>query len=208
MIFELLQSAAIPDKPNISADISLRDFVLAINIWNENTNTSPSGCDLGQYNLLGAVYQDKHNKPALKEISAIILQLFVSLLNLVSTKGFALDRWKTVVNIMIYKKPGVYLIDQLRVIHLFEADYNFLIGLIYSADERFTRELSMRCSTQTNGLNRADVVILNKLTLGMAHMLKINLGGFENDAATCYVRILLNLMGTAFASMGIPEGPL
>jgi hypothetical protein len=32
---------------------------------------------------------------------------------------------------MIYKKPGVYLIDRLRVIHLFEADYNFVIGLIF-----------------------------------------------------------------------------
>ena len=35
---------------------------------------------------------------------------------------------------MIYKQPGVYLMKKLRVIHLFEADYNFInfiIGTVF-----------------------------------------------------------------------------
>jgi hypothetical protein len=32
---------------------------------------------------------------------------------------------------MMYKKPGVYLIHKRRVIHLFEADYNFNISTIF-----------------------------------------------------------------------------
>jgi hypothetical protein len=39
-------------------------------------------------------------------------------------------------------------------------------------------------------------------------MLKIELGGFENDAAACYDWLITNMMGAAFASMGVPEGPL
>jgi hypothetical protein len=32
---------------------------------------------------------------------------------------------------MIYKKAGVLELDELRVIHLFEADFNLLVGLIF-----------------------------------------------------------------------------
>jgi hypothetical protein len=33
---------------------------------------------------------------------------------------------------MIYKKAGVIELHKLRVIHLFEADFNLLIGVYYS----------------------------------------------------------------------------
>ena len=45
--------------------------------------------------------------------------------------GFAYDRWKEVVNCMINKKTDSFLLNQLRVIHLFEADYNLIIGLMF-----------------------------------------------------------------------------
>ena len=210
-LLDLIQSAEIPANANISAEISFDDFVSAISVWSENTSTSPSGRHLGHYKALVSVYKDTHAKLELKIKATEILQLFVDLLNLASTKGFALDRWKTVINVMIYKKPGVYLIDKLRVIHLFEADYNFVIGLIfgrralYSGVHNHTLHPSQWAQP---GRQCADVVVLRELTLSMAHMLKIALGGFENDAAACYDRLLMNLMGAAFESMGVPEGPL
>jgi hypothetical protein len=39
-----------------------------------------------------------------------------------------------VINVMIYKKPGVIELDKLRVIHLFKADFNLLIGICFSTD--------------------------------------------------------------------------
>jgi hypothetical protein len=210
-IIDLLQSSTIPAKANSSADISLDDFVSAIQVWNENTSTPPSGRPLGHYKLLVNVFKDKLAKPVLKEKAEVIFRLIVSLLNLASTKGFALDCWKIVVNVMIYKKPGVYLIDRLRVIHLFEADYNFVIGLIFGRRALYSgienQTLHPRQWSQP-GRQCADVVVLRELTLGMAHMLKIKLGGFENDAAACYDRLITNMMGAAFTSMGVPEGPL
>jgi hypothetical protein len=133
------------------------------------------------------------------------------MLNLASTKGFSLDRWKTVANVIIYKKPGFYLIDQLCVIHLFEADYNFVIGLIfgrrvlYFGVEQHTLHPSQWAHP---GRQCAAVVVMRELTLSMAQMLRIELGGFENDAVACYDRILMNMMGAAFECMGVPEGPL
>jgi hypothetical protein len=211
LLLDLLQEATIPTEANISAKISMEDFVSAINVWNENTSTSPSGRHLGHYKLLVNVYQDKTSPPALQEKAAAILRLIVSLVNLASTKGFTLDRWKTVINVMIYKKPGVYLIDRLRVIHLFEADYNLVIGLIlgqralYSGVENHPLHPSQWAQP---GRQCSDVVVLQEMTLGMAQMLIIELGGFENDAASCYDRLLMNMMGAAFESMGVPEGPL
>jgi hypothetical protein len=112
---------------------------------------------------------------------------------------------------MIHKKPGVCLSDKLRVIHLFEVDYNFVIGLIfgrralYSGVENKTLHPSQWA---TPGRQCSGVVVLRELTLNMAHMLRIELGGFENDADACYDQLIMNMMGTAFKSMGVPEGPL
>jgi hypothetical protein len=157
MIIDLLQSSTIPPTAHISADISLNDFVFAIQVWNENTSTSLSGRHLGHYKLLVNVFKDKLATPVLKEKAEVILRPIVSLLNLASTKGFALDRWKIVINVMLYKKPGVYLINRLRVIHLFEADYNFVIGLIFGRRVLYSG-VENQTLHQASGLNRADNV--------------------------------------------------
>jgi hypothetical protein len=106
-------------------------------------------------------------------------------LDLASNKGFTLKRWTKVINVMIYKQPGVYLIDKLRVIHLFEADYNFIIGTvfgrraIYSGVENNTIHSSQWVQP---GRQCADVVVMRELTLAVSKMTKTPLGGIENDA--------------------------
>jgi hypothetical protein len=148
---------------------------------------------------------------SLRDKAEKILKIFTSILNFASTKGFTLDRWKTVINVMIYKKPGIYLINCLRVIHLFETDYNLAIGLIFGRRALYSgiaNETLHKSQWAQPGRQCADVVVMRELTLAMAMMLKISLGGFENDAAACYDRLLMNMMGTAFKRMGVPEGPL
>jgi hypothetical protein len=115
----------------ISSRISLLDFTSAIKAWKERTSTSPSGRHLGHYKLIVQTYEDKHAKPEIRKAAGEILHLIVNIMDLACDKGFILDRWTTVINVMIYKKPGVYLMSKLRVIHLFEADYNFIIGTVF-----------------------------------------------------------------------------
>jgi hypothetical protein len=43
--------------------------------------------------------------------------------------GYSFDRWKDVVNVMLMKDPGDPKIHRLRVIHLYEADYNLLLAV-------------------------------------------------------------------------------
>ena len=51
------------------------------------------------------------------------------MLNYAIKQRHAYDRWKTIVNVLILKDPGNFKIHRLRIIHLFECDYNFMLGL-------------------------------------------------------------------------------
>jgi hypothetical protein len=79
----------------------------------ERTSTSPSGRHLGHYKLLVKTYKDKTGSTDLQAAAGQILKLMVNMMDLASDKGFILDRWTKVINAMIYKKTGVYLIHKL-----------------------------------------------------------------------------------------------
>jgi hypothetical protein len=190
---------------NISSRISLQDFVSAITVWKEQTSTSPSGRHLGHYKLLVRTYENKNALPEIRAAAGDILNLMVGMLDLASDKGFILERWTKVINVMIYKQPGVYLLEKLRIIHLFEADYNFIIGTIfgrrvlYSGVDNGTLHSSQWAQP---GRQCSDVVTLRELTLGFAKMTKTPLAGFENDASACYDRIVMNLVSVLSTEWG------
>jgi hypothetical protein len=135
----------------------------------------------------------------------------VDIMDLASDRGFTLDRWTKVINVMIYKKIGVYLVHRLCVIHLFEADYNFIIDTIlgrramYSGVDNKTLHPSQWVQP---GRQYSDVVVLRELTLAVAKLTKTPFEGFENNASACYDRIVMNIVGAVFQHMGVPEGPL
>jgi hypothetical protein len=99
------------------------------------STTSPSGRHLGLYKSLvtahcdsGGEFDGASDKYSLstKRKATLILQAIHRLAITVAERGLYLTRWIYVINVMIYKKIGV-----LRVIHLFEADFNLLVGLIF-----------------------------------------------------------------------------
>jgi hypothetical protein len=53
------------------------------------------------------------------------------MLNLPLKYGFAPKWWCTLVTVMIEKDPGNPRIEHLRVIHLFEADYNLSLKMLW-----------------------------------------------------------------------------
>jgi hypothetical protein len=199
-------------KASISSRITLQDFIGAIKAWKERTSTSPSGRHLGHYKLLVKTYEDKTSSKDLKAAAGQILNLMVDMMDLASNKGFILDRWTKVINVfMIYKKPGVYLIHKLRVIHLFEADYNFIIGTIFGRRAMYSGvdNDTLHTSQWTQpGRQCLDVVVMRELTLAVAKMTRTHLAGFENDASACYDRIVMYLVSAIFDRMGVPPCPI
>ena len=60
-----------------------------------------------------------------------VAQLLVDMINFPITHGFAPDRWTHSVTPLIEKEEGKPYLTRLRVIHLFEADYNIFLKIIY-----------------------------------------------------------------------------
>jgi hypothetical protein len=64
-----------------------------------------------------------------KDLQKSIRQCHIHMINYCIKHRYSLTRWKTIVNMMIYKEPGNVKIHQLQVIHLYKADLSLLLGI-------------------------------------------------------------------------------
>jgi hypothetical protein len=123
----------VPDIPN---NITLEEFVSKFNNWKETTSTSPiTKRHLGHYkSLIRIIDGEKADTPPDPIIlrAKRILQAHYQLLRYATSHGVSLRRWRKVVTSMIEKEPGNPRIHRLRVIHLYEADYNLLLGIFWA----------------------------------------------------------------------------
>jgi hypothetical protein len=76
----------------------------------------------------------------------------VDLLNLAIKNQYTYERWQNVVSYLLAKEPGIPRCNKLRVIHLYEADLNALIGikwrqLIHHVTDPLTNAINGRCPT-------------------------------------------------------------
>ena len=68
-------------------------------------------------------------KRSLTDIQEKLRSAHLELLNFALEEGYAFTRWNTIVNTLIPKDTGSSKIHRLRVIHLYEADYNLILGV-------------------------------------------------------------------------------
>jgi hypothetical protein len=112
-------------------EISFKIFTSALKKWSEQTSTSPSGRHLGHHKCLFA--EDYFNYPEDDpDPSPKILRVYYHIACMALRWGLSLDRWQTSITSMIEKVPGCPKINKLRVIHLYEADYNLLLKIIWA----------------------------------------------------------------------------
>ena len=108
---------AVHSSSPISTDASKEDVSKGFKRWRLSMTTSPSGRHLGHYK---AIISDP-----------MLLGCLSKFLHIALNSGIALTRWQNAVNVMLEKDPGVPNVNCLSIIHLFEADYNFLIKLLW-----------------------------------------------------------------------------
>ena len=72
---------------------------------------------------------DSTEAQELDDVRQKILNGHLTLLNYAIQFGYSFDKWKCIVNTMLEKDKGIPKIHQLRVLHLYEADYNLLLGM-------------------------------------------------------------------------------
>ena len=166
--------------------------------WSEKTTTSPSGRHLGHYKCLLNEIKDKDEE---KEVTLnmdrrLLLEAHLDIINYCTRWGYSLRRWQNIINVMIQKVPGNNKINKLRVIHLFEADYNLLLSvkwrqLLAFADKHKVFNQGQRGSRP--GCEASDLPFLEDLKIEISHLTRRPFINLDVDAASCFDRIVLPL---------------
>ena len=116
----------------VSAPITIDAWVGKITAWPETTSTSPSGFHLTHSKALVSKHDLDPSSIKGAELETKRLQLIqwqVDLLNVAIANRYSYKRWQTIVNVMILKEADNFQIHRLRVIHLYEQDYNLILAL-------------------------------------------------------------------------------
>jgi hypothetical protein len=194
-----LEACKRPNKlSEISATISDDDFRQTVQKWKESTSTSPSGRHLGHYKA--AILDDD------------ITQLHVDMLNIPIQLGFAPERWTHSVTPMIEKDEGKPFLTRLRIIHLFEADYNLFLKLLFGRrmvgnGERFNALNDQQHGSRPRRMTM-DALFLARLEKDLIRQTKTNAAHMDNDATGCYDRIIVSLGMIACRRLGMPKSAI
>ena len=184
---------------DIPDELTTEQWVSKISSWPENTTTSPSGFHLTKSKALVAKHDLDLNTADGKALEIQRLQLIewqVELLNLAIKNNYSYKRWQVIVNVMILKDPNNVKIHRLRVLHLYEHDYNMILAikwrdLIQSANKKGTLNEGQFGSVP--GKNAITPTIIEELQYKISRASKRPLLHMDYDATACYDRIILSL---------------
>jgi hypothetical protein len=182
----------------ISATISDEDFKTTIQKWKESISTSPSGRHLGHYKA--AILDDD------------ITHLHVDMLNIPIEFGFSPERWTHSVTPLIEKDEGKPFLTRLRIIHLFEADYNLFLKILFGRRMVSNAERYNALNDQQHGSRprrmTMDALFLSRLEKDLIRQTKTNAAHMDNDATGCYDRIIVSLGMMACRRLGMPTSAI
>jgi hypothetical protein len=193
----------------ISHEITEEEFLGKLRVWDERTTTSPiTNVHLGH----GKAYYADHNliegskeEQEFQQQRQKILERHLSVMNYCIQFGYSLNRWQKIVNALLEKDPGSPKIHRLRVIHLYEWDYNLLLGvkwrqLLHKVVD--TGALNPACYGTTPGKSSLDPVFIKEMEYEIVRLTRQPLIHFDNDATSCYDRIPCFLANLASRKYG------
>jgi hypothetical protein len=135
-----------------------------------------------------------------------IRQLHLQLINYALERGYSYQRWQKVANTILFKEQSNIKIHRTRVIHLYEADYNLVLGLKWRA-ALYQAEVSKILHDGQFGSrprrNAVDPVMLEELQLEVSRAIRKMFLQLNYDATACYDRILPNLATVVSQQHGV-----
>lgn len=182
--------------------LSMEEFQRKIQTWRESTTTSPSGRHLGRYKALFVSTPEQFEEQSpedpmkFEEKQHLIAHLKLSIINYCLRNTYVLNRWKKVINVMILKEPGNYKIHRLRVLHLYEADYNAVCAIQWRKLLRYADTKQLINEGQYGGrpgCEAQSLTLPEELNYDISYMSRRSLFNFDNGATSCYDRIAVPL---------------
>jgi hypothetical protein len=186
----------------IDDDINYEEFEKGFKCWPEETSTSPSGRHLGHYKALlvpDGLPKEKSNEITTNEptTSTKIMLVYFHMVMAGIRSGSSLTRWQRSTTTMIEKIPGSPRINKLRVIHLYEADYNLALKLLWARklvwNAHTLNQLHDGQAGSRPGKRCIDVVVHKEMKYLYATLTRTGVATMDNDAKSCYDRIICNL---------------
>ena len=133
---------------NSHPTITDKEFIGKLKVWRESTATSPSGLHLGHYKALIARHEyseqdedeqlsqdllTEHQQVSKKEewdhMQRTLRMFHLDLINYALERGYSYTRWQKIANTILFKDKDNVRLHRTRVIHIYEADYNLVLGL-------------------------------------------------------------------------------
>jgi hypothetical protein len=183
-------------------NVTFEDFCNAIRHWDEKTTTSPSGRHLGHYRALLMNFEERsiktntaNNTSDSEPSKAIcILKVYYNILIAAINSGTSLQRWQTSHTSMIQKVVGNSRIDKLRVIHIYEADYNLFLKLFWGRQLVYNSERNRRLNEgqygSRPGKKCSDQVVKKIMVYEYSKVTRTPMASMDNDAKSCFDRII------------------
>jgi hypothetical protein len=203
-------------RPSISAD----EFRGKLKVWSESNSTSPSGMHLGHYNALIAKHSYSSERPddeftteycmhrdEINSKQADLFELHLSRINYALERGTTYKRWQTIANSIIFKDPDTIKQHRIRVIHIYEADYNLALGVKWRSAMQQAEAKQVLNEGQygsRNGRRATDPVFIEELQLEISQASRKPLVSINYDATACYDRIIPNLGMIFSRKFGVP----
>lgn len=190
----LKQMKAAATANTLSPEITMTNFIDKLKHWRESTYTNQKR-HLGHYLALVKLHGiEDPDKAELFETSRVeLLRLHLTLINYSLKFGYSLSRWQNSITIMIEKDIGDPKLHRLRVIHIYETDYNLLLGLKH-------RELIHHMHDNTlfhdgvfsnrPGFSALDPVFLEEMQHEYCRLTRFSQIKTDVDASACYDRIV------------------
>jgi hypothetical protein len=183
---------------SITGQITMEEFRGKFQTWKERTSTSPSGRHLSMYKalLVRTSATDSAEITDLRYIQASLIQVHVNLINYCLRFRYSLRRWKEIVNVMILKSVGEYYIHRLRVIHVYEADFNFILGIKWKQLLHRAEATNLLHGGQYDsrpGREATTLTFIEELKTDICYASRKPLINFDNDAISCYDRSIASI---------------
>jgi ribonuclease HI len=201
-----LQKKPFAAKPDglISTVIEVDEWIAGWSKMRESTASAPGG-HYGHYKTAAVIAKldEKHEDyfPDLAETYAIMTSFPLKW-------GFAPKRWCSCIDAILEKIPGRPIIEKLRIIMLYEADFNFVLKLIWG--KRLVRHAESNLALGSDnhgsrpGRKCTDALLEKLLIYENARLTRTSLITVDNDAKSCYDRIIKTLAMTACMAVGLP----
>ena len=138
-----------------------------------------------------------------------LVELHLSWLNYALERGgYSFKQWQRIANTILFKDPGSLKIHRTRIIHIYEAEFNLMLGIKWRVALYQFKALKQLNNGQFGSRprrNAIDPVMIEELHFEISWLSRKMFIQTDYDASACYNRIIPNLAMIASHQFGVDK---